>query len=166
MALSFAVGGARGAFEETFADEVTGVLDHAYGCECDWERAPIDTLGELTTAGWSRLVGLAIVALGADMTTNLTALRDGGRGVFLPAHVQAASFPLSAGEALRCASLPGLRTELAELAERWRLPLDEPGLRELIEAGDGDGEHEIFARVALAANEAARRDCPLWLIVR
>lgn len=166
MALSFAVGGARGAFEETFADEVAGVLDHAYGCEGDWERAPIDSLGELTTAGWSRLVGRAIHELGADLATNLTALRDGGRGVFLPAHVQAASFPLSVGEALRCASLPGLRTELAELAGRWQLPLDDQGLRGLITQEPADDETESFARVALAANEAARRDCPLWLIAR
>ncbi len=166
MALSFAVGGARGAFEETFADEVTGVLDHAYGCECDWERAPIASLGELTTAGWERMVGRAIRDLGSDRTTNLTALRDSGRGVFLPAHVQAASFPLSAGEALQCASLPGLRNELADLAECWRLPLDDHGLRALIAEGQGDEEAESFALITLAANEAARRDCPLWLIVR
>lgn len=164
MALSFAVGGARGAFEAAFADEVTGVLDHAYGCEGDWECAPIDSLGELTTADWARLVRGAISALGSDMAPNLTALRDGGRGVFLPAHVQTASFPLSVGEALRCASLPGLRNELAELADRWGLPLDDQSLRALMT--DPEADAQGFARIALAANEATRRDCPLWLIVR
>ena len=55
-----------------------------------------------------------------------------GRGVYLPAHVRAVSLPLSRGEPLRCASLPGLRGELAELAERWELPLDDDGLQDIL----------------------------------
>jgi hypothetical protein len=100
------------------------------------------------------------------------ALGEDGRGVYLPAHVQTASFPLSAGASLRCASLPGLRNELTELAERWELPLDDHGLEELLRvAHDPDDgcvadspEILTFARLALAANEAVRRDCPLWLV--
>jgi hypothetical protein len=73
---------------------------------------------------------------------------------------------------LHCASLPGLRTELAELAERWELPLDDEGLQELLQVSNDpdDGfvadspEVLAFARLALAANEATRRDCPLWVV--
>ena len=56
--------------------------------------------------------------LGAEAIPNLTALGEEGRGVYLPAQLQAISFPLSAGGTLRCASLLGLRHELADLAER------------------------------------------------
>ena len=86
--------------------------------------------------------------------------------------MRAVSLPLSAGQALRCASLPGLRRELAELAERWDLPLDDEGLEDLLRVyrDPDDGwvadapEVMSFARLALAANEAVRRDCPLWLV--
>ena len=71
-----------------------------------------------------------------------------------------------------CASLPGLRNELNELAVRWELPVDDHGLREVLRiAHDPDDgcvadcpEILTFARLALAANEAVRRDCPLWLV--
>jgi hypothetical protein len=106
------------------------------------------------------------------MIPNLTALGEDGRGVYLPAHVQTASFPLSVGGPLKCASLPGLRNELFELAQRWELPLDDHGLEELLRvAHDPDDgcvadapEILTYARLALAANEAVRRDCPLWLV--
>ena len=95
-----------------------------------------------------------------------------GQGVYVPAHVQTASFPLSSGGPLKCASLLGLRNELVELAERWELPLDDEGLQQLLRvARDPDDgwvadapEVLTFARLVLAANEAARRDCPLWLV--
>ena len=78
--------------------------------------------GELADTGWSDLQRRAIDELGADTIPNLAALGEEGRGVYLPAQLQAVSFPLSAGGPLRCASLLGLRNELAELAERWELP--------------------------------------------
>ncbi len=73
---------------------------------------------------------------------------------------------------LKCASLHGLRGELAELARCWELPQDDQGLQQLLEVAcdPDDGcvaeppEILTFARLALAANEAARRDCPLWLV--
>src|SRR5262249_31376911 len=112
--------------------------------------------------------------LGEDALPNLTALGEDGRGVYLPAHVQTASFPLSAGGALKCASLPGLRNELTELAEHWEVPLHDHWLQEVLRvAHDPDDgcvaespEILTFARLALAANEAVRRDCPLWLVGR
>ena len=66
----------------------------------------------------------------------------------------------------------GLRNELSELAERWELPLDDDGLHDLLRvAHDPDDgwvaeppEVMTFARLTLAANEAMRRDCPLWLV--
>ena len=131
----------------------------------------------LTSASWPGPAGPTSRCrpsrmLGADAVPNLLALGEDGRGVYLPAHVRAVSLPLSAGRALRCASLPGLRRELAELAERWDLPLDDEGLKDLLRVhrDPDDGwvadapEILAFARLALAANEAVRRDCPLWLV--
>jgi len=170
--LSFTVGGARGTFEDRFADEVAGVLDNAFGAEGDWEGVAPRHFGELVDAGWAELQDRAAVELGEDFVPNLLALGAEGRGVYLPAHVRAVSLPLSAGGPLRCASLPGLRTELAELAARWELPLDDHGLQELLQVSrdPDDGwvadapEILTFARLALAANEATRRDCPLWVV--
>src|SRR5581483_9353911 len=117
MGLTFTVGGAKGTSEEQFATEVAFVLVHAFGAEGDWEGVPPRHFGELAGSGWTDLQRRAVEELGRDMVPNLLALGEAGRGVYLPAHVQAVSLPLSAGEALRCASLPGLRRELAELAE-------------------------------------------------
>jgi hypothetical protein len=172
MALSFTVGGARGTFDDPFAEEVAGVLDHAFGAECEWEGSPPLNYGELADTGWSELQRLALEELGTDTIPNLAALCEDGRGVYVPAQVQAISFPLSAGGHLNCASLLGLHNELSELARCWDLPLDDEGLRELLRVGcdPDDGwvadqpEVMTFARLALAANEAMRRDCPLWLV--
>ncbi len=135
------------------------------------EQPPLH-YGELADSGWSELQRRAIEELGKDTIPNLTALGLEGRGVYLPAQVQTASFPLSRGGPLKCASLLGLRNELVELAERWELPLDDEGLQQLLRvAHDPDDgwvadapEILTFARLVLAANEAARRDCPLWLV--
>ncbi len=170
--MSFTVGGARGTFEEGFAVEVAGLLDNAFGAEGDWEGVAPRHFGELVDAGWSELQDRAVAELGFEAVPNLLALGTEGRGVYLPAHVRAVSLPLSAGGPLRCASLPGLRTELAELAERWELPLDDQGLQDLLQVSrdPDDGwvadapEILTFARLALAANEATRRDCPLWVV--
>ncbi len=172
MGLCFTVGGTRGTFDERFASEVAGVLDHAFGAEGDWEGLPPRHFGELDGSGWSDLQRRAVEELGADAVPNLTALGAQGRGVYLPAPVRAVSLPLPQGEALRCASLPGLRTELADLAERWDLPLDDAGLEDVLHVhrDPDDGwvtdapEILSFAHLALAANEAVRRDCPLWLV--
>lgn len=172
MGLSFTVGGTRGTFDERFASEVAGVLDHAFGAEGDWEGLPPRHFGELAGSVWSDLQRRAVEELGMDAVPNLMALGAEGRGVYLPAQVRAVSLPLPQGEPLRCASLPGLRTELAELAERWNLPLDDAGLRDVLDAhrdpddGGATDAPEVlsFAHLAMAANEAVRRDCPLWLV--
>ncbi len=172
MGLSFTVGGAKGTFEGGFAAEVAGVLDNAFGAEGDWEGVAPRHFGELVAAGWDELQLRAAEELGRDAVPNLLALGEEGRGVYLPTHVRAVSLPLSAGGPLRCASLPGLRRELAELAGRWELPLDDEGLQDLLQVSrdPDDGwvadapEILTFARLALAANEACRRDCPLWVV--
>jgi len=172
MGLSFTVGGARGTFEDQFANEVACVLDNAFGAEGDWEGAPPLHFGELAGSGWVDLQRRAEEELGKDGVPNLLALGEEGRGAYLPTHVRTVALPLSQGEALSCASLHGLRRELAELAERWDLPLDDDSLREVITVhrDPDDGwvtdapEILAFARLALAANEAVRRDCPLWLV--
>ena len=171
MGLSFTVGGARGTFEERFAAEVAGLLDNAFGAEGDWEGGAPHHFGEMIGTGWADFQRRAVEELGAEALPNLLALGEAGRGVYLPAHVRAVSLPLSAGAPLRCASLPGLREELAELAARWDLPLDDQGLLDMIHIHQDpdDGwvadalENLTFARLTLAANEAVRRDCPLWL---
>jgi len=172
VGLSFTVGGAKGTFEGRFAVEVAGVLDNAFGAEGDWEGVPPRHFGELVDSGWVELQERASAELGADAVPNLLALGAEGRGVYLPTHVRAVSLPLSAGAPLRCASLPGLRTELTELAGRWELTLDDQALQDLLQVSrdPDDGwvadapEILTFARLALAANEALRRDCPLWVV--
>ena len=170
--MSFTVGGAKGTFDERFAVEVAGILDQAFGAEGDWEGVAPRQFGELIEGGWAELQARAVAELGEGSLPNLLALGSEGRGVYLPAHVRTVSLPLSAGGPLRCASLPGLRSELAELAGRWELPLVDEGLSSLLRGGldpeDGSvadaPEVLAFARLALAANEATRRDCPLWLM--
>ncbi|HWE40202.1 MAG TPA: hypothetical protein VG406_26860 [Isosphaeraceae bacterium] len=172
MSLSFTVGGARGTFEERYANEVAGVLDLAFGAEGEWEGVAPRHFGETAGTNWAEFQERAVVALGRESLPNLLAIGALGRGVYLPANVQAVAFPLSDGLSLRCASLPGLRQELAELAGRWELPLDDDSLGDILQIGSDpdDGfvadapEVLAFARLALAANEAVRRDCPLWLV--
>ena len=172
MPLTFTVGGAKGTFEEQFAREVAGLLDQAFGAEGDWEGVAPRHFGDLAGSGWADFQERAVAELGADSLPNLLALGEEGSGVYLPTHVQAIALPLSRGGPLRCASLPGLRNELASLAQRWDLPLDDQALNDLLEIHHDpeDGlvadlpEVLTFARLALAANEAVRRDCPLWLV--
>lgn len=172
MSLSFTVGGARGTFEARFATEVAGVLDNTFGAEGDWEGVAPRHFGEVAGSGWLDLQRRAERELGREAVPNLLAPGDDGRAVYLPAMVNAIDLPLSIGQPLRCASLPGLRIELAALAACWELPLDDDGLKSLLHVyrDPSDGwvadEPEVFsfARLALAANEAVRRDCPLWLV--
>jgi hypothetical protein len=172
MALCFTVGGARGTFEPVLAEEVAVALDHAFGGEGEWEGTEPLHYGEQTDSGWADLQRKAAAELGHEAVPNLLALSSERGGVYLPANVQAVSLPLAAGGPLQCASLPGLRAELAELARQWDLPLDDQGLLNLLEVAQDpdDGwvaeppEILTFARLAVAANEAVRRDCPLWLV--
>jgi hypothetical protein len=172
MGMSFTVGGTRGTFDEPIANELASLLDNAFGAEGDWEGVPPLHFGELPGSGWTGLQSRAIETLGDDMVPNLLALGEEGRGVYLPTHVRAVSLPLAAGSTLRCASLPGLRDELAELAGHWDLPLDYDSLRAMLRAECETDEGSVadspeilaFARLALAANEAVRRDCPLWVV--
>lgn len=171
MSLSCKVGGARGMFVSSYGDEVAGALDHAFGAESEWEGGSPTGFGDLTGACWSDFQERAIAAIGSTNLANLLAMAEEGGGVYLPAHVEAVTLPLAAGRRLRCASLPGLRSELAALADCWGLPQDDAGLRAIL-SGVEDGplaeppEVLTFARLALAANEAVRRDCPLWLVGR
>jgi hypothetical protein len=172
MALCFTVGGARATFDPGYAEEVAGALDHAFGAEGEWEGTPPARYGELAEAGWAELQTRACEELGSEAIPNLLAISAEHGGVYLPAQVEAVTLPLLAGTSLHCASLPGLRGELALLAERWDLPLDDNGLMGLLAvANDPDDgfvadapEVLTFARLARAANEAVRRDCPLWLV--
>ncbi len=170
--LTCKIGGARAAFDGVERDEIAGLLDHAFGSEQEWEGSESVGYGSLSGSVWAELCALARVELGAEAIPNLLALDGPDGGVFVPAQVQALALPRPAGGRLPCASLPGLRDELARLAEHWDLPLDDAGLREVLRVAcdPDDGfvadrpEVLAFARLALAANEAVRRDCPLWLV--
>ncbi len=171
MGLLCNIGGARGLFDGRIGDEVAGVLGQAFG-DGDWDDAEPGRYGELGEADWIEFRDRAADDLGADDVPNLLALSGEGRAVYLPSNVCAMTLPTSAGQ-ICCASLPGLRRELFALAERWQLPLDDPSLEAILRGADDpdDGpmadapEVLAFARLALAANEAMRRDCPLWLMI-
>lgn len=170
MGFACKIGGARVTFEGALGGQVAGALDQAFGAEGDWEGVASRHFGQLTDDEWSALTRRAVEELGQDRLPNLLALGSCGQGVFLPANVHAMSLPLPTGP-LRCAALPGLRSELAMLAELWEVPVDDRGLLAILEASELDEgsvadapEVIALARVGLAANEALRRDCPLWLV--
>jgi hypothetical protein len=170
MGLACKVGGARGMFEACVAEEVAERIDQAFGAEGGWEGNDQCAFGELEAAGWAEFQRRAVAELTAESIPNILAMGTEGRGVYLPANVPAVSLPLSAGGPLRCASLTGLRRELFDLADRWALPVDDESLSAILadlrngRAADAP-EVLTFARLTLAANEAMRRDCPLWLLV-
>ena len=95
-----------------------------------------------------------------------------GAACICPPSFRRSRFRFQRAERSDAPACSGLRHELAELAERWELPMDDEGLHELLRvATDPDDgwvaeppEVMTFARLALAANEAMRRDCPLWLV--
>lgn len=172
MGLNCAVGGARGTFAGPMGGEVASLLDQAFGAEGDWEGEDHRTFGELAETDWTDIREKVIATLGSDAIPNLLSVDPDGRGVFLPANVQAVRLILPGGLPLQCASLPGLRRELFDLAEHWELPVDDRALLEILRvAHDPDDgvvadppEFIAFARLTLAANEAMRQDCPLWLV--
>lgn len=168
MALKMTIGGAVGAFEPGEGTEVAGLLDAAFAADSAWRESSSRLFADLTPENWGLFLSAALQTLPAEDAPNLLAL-DASGGVFLPAHVQAVSFPLTRGGSLRCASLPGLRRELAELAIHWHLPDCDDELHELLAAAEAGTESvptqtRTYCLLALAANEALRRDCPLWLV--
>ncbi len=168
MGLRCTVGGARGTFDGPFADEVAALLDQAFGSEQEWEGDDLFPFGELGETDWAQFQTEAVATLGADALGNVLAMGAEGRGVYLPANLPAISLSTRADGPLSCASLPGLRRELFELADRWELPVDDeaadlPARRGRRRPGPAP-EHMAFARLMLAANAAMRRDCPLWLV--
>lgn len=169
MARTCSVGGARGIFEATLAREVAERIDQAFGAEGGWDGDSRRPYGDLDDHGLARLRHQAAAELTPEAVPNLLVLGVEGRGVYLPANLPGVALPLSVGGPLRCGSLTGLRRELFELAERWGLPVDDEALSALLDhSGDGavaePPEVLAFARLTLAANEAMRRDCPLWLV--
>ena len=164
MALKMTIGGAVWAFEAGEGAEVAGLLDGAFAADTDWRDGTARLVGDLTPEAWGPFRRRALETLGVADSENLQALGEDGGEVYLPANVCSVSFPLTRGGSLRCASLPGLRRELAELAWCWELPYSEEELAARLDAGDAADEERTFCLLALAANEALRRDCPLWLV--
>lgn len=172
MMFTCKVGGARKAFAEPHSAAISCALDNAFGPDQNWEEAASREFGEMAESGLVKLQDLAIKELGVESVTNLLAMGSDGRCVYLPAYVRTISLPFAAGKSLRCASLPGLRRELGELAARQGFPIDDDSLRDLLNGvEDSDDQFSApvsgvaaYARLALAANEAVRKDCPLWLV--
>ena len=172
MGMSFTVGGTQGTFDEPFANEVASLLDNAFGAEGDWEGVPPLHFGELFGSGWTDLQSRAIETLGDDMVPNLLALGEEGRGVYLPTHVRAVSLPLSAGSTLRSPVCRASATSWPSWPGAGTCRSMTMALKALlrVECDPDDGsvadspEILAFARLALAANEAVRRDCPLWVV--
>lgn len=169
MSLSVTVGGARATFSGALANEVAVVLDRAFGAEGEWERDDCRSFGEMAgSSPWDEFQARAVLEMGPDEVPNILAVVGDGWGAYLPANVQAVSLPLADGPTLRCASLPGLRHELEDLADRWGLPMDDASLGAILQDQDDpplaiEPTVLTFARLTMAANEAVRRDCPLWL---
>lgn len=172
MKLRCKVGGARNTFPEPHSAAISSALDNAFGPDQNWEDAASREFGEMSESGIGKLQELASATLGIESIANLSAMGSDGRCVYLPAYVRAINLSFAAGKSLRCASLPGLRRELSDLAARQGLPIDDESLRDLLEEAQTSDENyscppsEIaaYARLALAANEAVRKDCPLWLV--
>ena len=167
MALNCTVGGVQGLFEDCIAGQVAEVLDQAFG-EGDWDDWACRGFGEMAGTSWTEFRDLAAKELGAEEIPNILAFGSECQVVYMPAHVRALTLSSPAGP-LRCASLHGLRRELAEFAQRWEMSLDDDVLEAIVRDSDEGGvadapEIVAFARLAVAANEAARRDCPLWLV--
>ena len=170
--LSVSIGGARETFDERVGVEVADVLDRAFGAEREWEGVAARRFGELAPECLTELHRRALEDLGEATAPGLAATIGPGTGVFLPAQLRSVTLPMSVGGPLRCASLPALRDELAALAVTWDLPLDDEALFELLRVFDDPEDGPIaefpevvtYALLTLAANEAVRRDCPLWLI--
>jgi len=168
MIFTVAIGGARDTFPADLGDEVAGLIDQAFGSEGEWEGVPGQRFSAVEAECLTELRNRAVQALGADEIPHLFALFADEPSAFLPAHVQPMVFHLSQGAPLHCASLPGLRDEFEMLSKAWGVPLDDDGLNRLLEDSGERCAEEIralsgFAKLAIAANEAVRRDCPLWL---
>jgi len=135
MTLSFTVGGTRGTFEPDYAAEVAEVLEHAFGAEVEWEGTAPVHYGEQADFGWGELQDRACAELGREAIPILLAITAIQGGVYLPAQLRAVTLSLPTGAPLNCASLQGLRDELAHLASLWDLPLDDAGLGSLLSVG-------------------------------
>ena len=134
MGLQCNIGGARRMFDGRVGDQVAGALGSAFG-DGDWDGTEPGRFGQFEDADWTVLQDRAADELGADELPNLLTLACEGSAVYLPSNVCAMTLPTSAGQ-IRCASLPGLRRELFELAERWELPLDDLALEGILRTAD------------------------------
>jgi hypothetical protein len=167
MGLSCSVGGARGTFEPSRAAEVARLIDRAFGPDGDWDGTQHRDFGTIDPDAWVALGSRAGRELGGDEVPNLLLLAtaaNSGPGVYLPGHINPVELTSSPFGSLRCASLTGLRSELFTLADRWGLPVDDDALAARLDQDATTPEDQAFARITLAANEAMRLDCPLWLV--
>ena len=177
MSLTCKVGGARSSFDADLGGAVADALDHAFGSEPEWETSdgPVG-FGDFDGPALAEFQERAAAELGPDRVPDLLAIEPERGGAYLPQQVRAVSIPLPAGANLQCASLLGLRRELRDLAEHWGLvDLEEGELQELASGLGAVGSISerigidaidliSYARFTLAANEATRRGCPLWLV--
>ena len=174
MGLSFTVGGTQGTFEERFANEVAGRarqrLRRRGGLGRGRPRATSASspgpAGPTSSAGPSR-------SSGDDAVPNLLALGEEGRGR-LPARARPGRLAAALGRARRSAApaCPASAASWPSWPSAGTCRSTTTGSQDLLQVhrDPDDGwvadapEILAFARLALAANEAVRRDCPLWLV--
>ena len=135
MALSFTVGGARGTFEDHFAEEVAEVLDHAFGAEGEWEGSPPLHYGELADTGWSDLQKRGDRRAGGRHDSQprrprrRTAAASTCRHSFRPSR-----FPSPRADRSSAPACSACATSWPSSPSCWELPLDDDGLQALLES--------------------------------
>jgi hypothetical protein len=144
------------AREFNFSAPVSGGQGAFYSDEVDW-------------FGWAQLQQMVMAAIGRPGAPNLLSV-EAWRGVFLPIAVEPAQLEIAEDAWLQCASLPGLIGELEALASAYSLPTDRAGLSALWDkyAEDEDAdvgiEMQTYSQLMLAAQVAAERGLPLWVV--
>jgi hypothetical protein len=171
MGLTFTVGVATDLFFESFAEQVERELARQFGYSMPGRLdSGAYRSQEVDWFGWAQLQQMASAAIGRDSAPNLLSV-DAWRGVFLPIDIEPASVAIDEDAWLQCASLPGLLGELEQLGSASLLATDPEGLRALWEKyctddpdADESTEMQTYAQLMLAAQVAAERRLPLWVV--
>ncbi|MGA7731873.1 MAG: hypothetical protein WCD37_11460 [Chloroflexia bacterium] len=171
MGLTFTVGVTGDVFFGTFVEQVDQELAGHFGylMPARPSSGPYRSQ-EVDWFGWAQLQQMASAAIGRDSAPNLLSV-EAWRGVFLPMEIEPTSIAIDEDAWLQCASLPGLLGELKQLGSASLLATDPPGLRALWEKyytsepdADESTEMQTYAQLMLAAQVAAERRLPLWVV--
>ena len=170
MGLTFTVGGATDVFFGDFAEQVEQALAREFNVSLPASAGQgVYYSQEVDWFGWAQLQQMVMAAIGKSSAPNLLSI-EAWRGVFLPVAVEPTQLEIDEDAWLQCAGLPGLIGELSALAGAYSLPTDQTGLNALWEkyAEDEDDdvgiEMQTYSQLLLAAQVAAARGLPLWVV--